>query len=99
MGSIKRMAHDALKNGSIINIGLSFCPGNFLKTESLVQRINEVRIMAYGWPHVRGKKNLYQGPLEVLRSNDFPNLFTRCKTVGFVVNHTFLNCSALYLSF
>lgn len=63
MGSIKRMAHDALKNGSIINIGLSFCPGNFLKTESLVQRINEVRIMAYGWPHVRGKKKSLSGAI------------------------------------
>ena len=44
--------------------------------------------MGYGWSNVR-KQISIRGPLEVLWSNDFPNLFTRCKMVGFVVNQTF----------
>ena len=49
--------------------------------------------MGYGWSNVREKKISVRWPLEVLRSNDFLNLFTRCKMVGFVVNQIvgFLN--------
>lgn len=58
----------------------------FLKTESLVQ-ISEIGFMGYKWSNIR-KKVFIKGPLEVLRFNDFPKPFTRCKMFGFVVNQT-----------
>lgn len=85
---IKHMAHEGTKEVFYYHHWASHCPGNFLKTESLIQGIREKRIMGYGWSNIR-KQISIRGPLEVLRSNDFPNLFTRCKMVGFVVNQIF----------
>lgn len=42
------------------------------------------------------KKISIRDPLEILKSNDFPNLFTRCKTVGLVVNQTFELLSSVF---
>lgn len=79
----------ALNKCSIITTEFCLCLGDFLKTESLVQGTNEMRIMDMDG-QISGKKKIsIRGPLEVLRSNDFPNPLTRCKTVGLGVNQNF----------